>query len=88
LAVSEAIAPAIAREILLGSVEDVIFTKVKGVFSFDADLVQMRFYTADRAMIGHIGLSPKEARRVGALFIAAANKIDPKGALAVAKVPA
>ena len=81
---TESITP-ISREILLGSEDIPFFTDVKGVFSFDNQLVRVRIYSTDgKKLLSDIGVSPARARVIGARLIAGANKIDPQGALIVA----
>jgi len=82
--VSESNVVDVSREILLGSSESIpFFTNVKGVFSYDNELVRVRIYSTDgKKLLGDIGVSPARARVIGARLIAGANKIDPQGALA------
>ncbi len=77
----------ISREILLGSEDIAFFANVKGVFSYDDELVRVRIYSTDgKKLLSDIGVSPARARAIGARLIAGANKIDPLGVVAV--VPA
>jgi len=73
----------VSREILLGSEDIPFFTAVKGVFSYDNELVRVRIYSPDgKKLLSDIGVSPARARVIGARLIAGANKIDPQGVVA------